>query len=88
MWVNSNSEYLPELEKLYTRFDFLREEYSVEKLTTKTEKKTQVVSQIWGENNRKLVTQEGWESMVAGAVQSIADYHPYLNSQKARRLYG
>ena len=38
MWVNSNSEYLPELEKLYTRFDFLREEYSVEKLTTKTEK--------------------------------------------------
>ena len=56
MWVNSNSEYLPESEKLYTRFDFLREEYSVEKLTTKTEKKPQVVSQIWGENNKACNT--------------------------------
>ena len=57
--MNSNSEYLPELEKLYTRFDFLREEYSVEKLTTKTEKTEKVVSPIWGENNRQPVAQDG-----------------------------
>ena len=45
------------------------------------------MSQIWGKNNRKPVAQEGWESMVAGTVESIADYHPYPTYQKPRKLY-